>query len=367
MIDDPRDGPAEADRDHGSIGAAVEGALTDLAQAYADADQAAADLDAASSKLDRGASVVDGVAARSDQASADADQAASDREYDGEPHTSEKRAEHERSRLERVDTASRRRAADAMRSAATTQRGDTETDRHRTAELRDQLADERDRVADVRDRAIARAEQALVDAEPHNHALIAVIAANAIVRNQVRADRQQAARDRGSAAHDRSLALTEREHAKEELEHVQLDSLTGVYTRRLGLEMLQHEIDRCRRGDKPFVLAFVDIDHLKVVNDRDGHAAGDALIRSVADACRAQLRTYDPIVRAGGDEFLCGLPATDLAAAYRRAAQIRKVIAAGQPAGSVSVGLALLRAEDDLETLIGRADRAMYEEKRRHK
>jgi len=71
----------------------------------------------------------------------------------------------------------------------------------------------------------------------------------------------------------------------------------------LGRIALEHEINRA----PPLVLAFLDVDGLKQVNGRRGHAAGDALLRGVVDAIETHLRSYDPIVRIGGDEFICAL------------------------------------------------------------
>jgi len=103
-------------------------------------------------------------------------------------------------------------------------------------------------------------------------------------------------------------------------------------------------------------MAFVDVDGLKSVNDREGHAAGDALLRAVAAAIRSHLRSYDPIVRFGGDEFVCALSESDLDAARRRFEGIAKLLAETMQSGSISFGLAPLRPDDSLEDLVARAD-----------
>jgi len=72
--------------------------------------------------------------------------------------------------------------------------------------------------------------------------------------------------------------------------------------------LLDAEIDRAHRGNGRLTLAYVDVDGVKQVNNRRGHAAGDALLRDVIDAMRTNLRSYDLIVRVGGDEFVCALP-----------------------------------------------------------
>jgi diguanylate cyclase (GGDEF)-like protein len=127
---------------------------------------------------------------------------------------------------------------------------------------------------------------------------------------------------------------------------------------------LQHEIDRSRRSGQPFALAFVDVDGLKELNDREGHAAGDAMLREVVAALKAQMRPYDPVVRIGGDEFLCGFTDTTLDASRRRVEEIRIALARGS-AASVSIGLATLGERDTLEMLVARADADMYSRKQR--
>ena len=128
---------------------------------------------------------------------------------------------------------------------------------------------------------------------------------------------------------------------------------------------LSHEIDRARRSDGRFVLAFVDVDRLKLVNDRDGHAAGDRILQAVVRVIRARLRSFDPIVRYGGDEFVCGLTGTDLAEAERRFEAIASAIEAETRVG-ISVGFAALEVGDTADRLTERADAAMLQVKSRH-
>ncbi len=181
------------------------------------------------------------------------------------------------------------------------------------------------------------------------------------LRARARVNRLSAAADRKRAASDRAAARSEREYANAELLRAQIDELTGVYGRRLGLAMLEHEIDRTRRGTGRLVLAFVDVDQLKTVNDRHGHAAGDALLRNVASALRAHLRSYDHIVRLGGDEFVCGLVDSSVADARRRFSEIRSAIQAVHAEGaSISVGFAELLPTDTLNQLVMRGDSDLY-------
>ncbi len=114
---------------------------------------------------------------------------------------------------------------------------------------------------------------------------------------------------------------------------------------------------------EPLVLAFIDVDHLKVVNDSLGHAAGDRLLVEVAGAFRAKLRSHDLIIRYGGDEFLCvlsGMVPTDVAT---RLTLVNELLAESHDHGSVSFGLAELEPSDSPQSLIARADTALYRER----
>jgi diguanylate cyclase (GGDEF)-like protein len=126
---------------------------------------------------------------------------------------------------------------------------------------------------------------------------------------------------------------------------------------------LTHEIGRSRRTDRPLVLAIIDVDGLKAVNDQHGHAAGDALLRDVAGAILSTMRSYDVTVRWGGDEFVCALSDVTLDVASDRVAEIQSDLEERRPGASISAGLAALHPEDTLEPLIARADDALYRAK----
>ena len=81
------------------------------------------------------------------------------------------------------------------------------------------------------------------------------------------------------------------------------DELTSTWTRAFGLAQVSHELERARRLGAKLVIAFLDVDGLKNVNDNHGHLAGDALLRLVGETLRANVRPYDVLVRYGGDEF----------------------------------------------------------------
>lgn len=101
---------------------------------------------------------------------------------------------------------------------------------------------------------------------------------------------------------------------------------------------------------------------MKITNDTLGHPAGDTRLRAPAEAVRAGFRSYDLLIRIGGDEFVCGLPDMTAAAADDRSALVNVLLTT---AGHlpVTIGLAELRADDTVEALVARADTAMYEQR----
>jgi diguanylate cyclase (GGDEF)-like protein len=125
-----------------------------------------------------------------------------------------------------------------------------------------------------------------------------------------------------------------------------------------------NEIDRARRSDQALVLAYLDADDLKGVNDREGHAAGDAALRGLVAVLRMKLRPYDPVVRWGGDEFICTISNANLDEARRRFEEIHVAVAERNGA-PVSIGLAALGEDDTLETLVERADAALLASRRK--
>jgi len=141
---------------------------------------------------------------------------------------------------------------------------------------------------------------------------------------------------------------------------VTVDELTGALRRGAGLAALQREIDRSRRfPGKGLVVIFIDVDGLKEVNDREGHAAGDSRLRATVAAMRDRLRSYDLIIRYGGDEFICVLTDSGAAQAEKTAATLREHVHAGT-GGTISVGIAELAAGDSVDALVERADAALY-------
>jgi len=148
-------------------------------------------------------------------------------------------------------------------------------------------------------------------------------------------------------------------------EEAMLDDLTGVLRRGAGMAALEHEIARAERSLLGrLVVAFIDLDGLKEVNDSMGHAAGDQLLRAVAAALASRLRGQDLVLRYGGDEFVAVMPETDVAGARQTLVEIRARLAERTGRKPFSIGLAALRQGDTAQSLVARADAALYESRR---
>jgi diguanylate cyclase (GGDEF)-like protein len=170
----------------------------------------------------------------------------------------------------------------------------------------------------------------------------------------------------------RIRALLRRARQREEIERrATLDLLTGVLNR-TGLDAALHrEQQRALRNDEPLSILMIDLDKFKALNDEHGHLAGDRALRCVANALLAAVRSSDYVGRYGGDEFIIVLPSSSAASAAKLAARLRCVRMPAISVGAeteivvqVSIGEATLTPEDTIETLVERADSAMYRNKR---
>ncbi|MCW2777658.1 MAG: diguanylate cyclase response regulator [Frankiales bacterium] len=173
-------------------------------------------------------------------------------------------------------------------------------------------------------------------------------------------ERLDDARERWQLAQDRLEASVDRLEAAVLLERSRRDGLTGALQRDAGQPRLQQELDRSHRGGTVLVLAFLDVDGLKAINDTRGHAAGDDALRAVGRALLGCLRSYDVVVRYGGDEFVCALPGLDLTQAASRFEEVTHLLDALCPGTTVSVGLSLAEAHDTVSAVLARADRELY-------
>src|SRR5919202_590966 len=113
-----------------------------------------------------------------------------------------------------------------------------------------------------------------------------------------------------SLEHERELART--------------DYLTGAFNGRSFGELAEAEIERARRHAHPFTVAYIDVDDFKLVNDRQGHSAGDRLLKAIADTVRENVRTIDVVARLGGDEFAVLMPETGEMAARAVISRVRR-------------------------------------------
>ncbi len=162
---------------------------------------------------------------------------------------------------------------------------------------------------------------------------------------------------KSSLDHERELART--------------DTLTGLDNRRSFLEVAHLEMSRARRYKHPFTLAYLDLDHFKILNDRWGHAAGDTFLKRIGAIFQSNLRTPDIVARLGGDEFALLLPETNYRSSSSTMLRIQKLImeeaSHSAPEITASVGMVTCENPDKVskkvEDILQMADRLMYEAK----
>jgi diguanylate cyclase (GGDEF)-like protein len=166
--------------------------------------------------------------------------------------------------------------------------------------------------------------------------------------------------------------VTERFHTVHDLrEAAYTDSLTGVATRTGGLATLRRSMVRDQRTGEGLAVVFLDVDGLKATNDRLGHAAGDALLRATALRIRGAVRSNDLVMRVGGDEMVVLLHgagtaqvAADIAEKIRHAVSLPLLLDGHVVAPRVSLGVTMAVEDDTVDSVLDRADAAMYESKR---
>ncbi|MCY1533436.1 diguanylate cyclase (GGDEF) domain protein [compost metagenome] len=149
------------------------------------------------------------------------------------------------------------------------------------------------------------------------------------------------------------------------------DPLTGLANRRLLIERLKEEVSRTQRQERPFVLAMIDVDHFKAVNDTWGHDIGDRMLEEIAHVLQAEVRSYDLCGRWGGEEFLILLPDTRLTAASQVLERVRdglRALAVRVNTETLSISASFGVAEhlpgESYSQTLNRADAALLQAKR---
>ncbi|WP_286828422.1 MULTISPECIES: GGDEF domain-containing response regulator [Kordiimonas] len=168
---------------------------------------------------------------------------------------------------------------------------------------------------------------------------------------------------------EKSKAL---EEANKELTHLAMtDALTGCFNRRYFMNAADMELSRMKRHGYPVVVAMIDVDHFKRINDQYGHEVGDEVLSVVAKCCDETVRYEDTLGRLGGEEFAVLLPVADAEGAYGVLERLRQTVSdltfpnVPDLRVTVSIGIAELTGEDmSIDAGIKRADEAMYKAKK---
>lgn len=163
--------------------------------------------------------------------------------------------------------------------------------------------------------------------------------------------------------------VSDQKRLEQELDRLaKKDPLTGFLNRRAFDEIIDHEFSRFLRNFKGFSILFIDIDHFKSINDRNGHAIGDEVLENFANVFELIFRPYDSIARFGGDEFCILLTETALEKAINSAERLRQVVEKSifsitdeSVKVTISIGVSEVKYSDThYDEVIQRADRALY-------
>ncbi len=149
-----------------------------------------------------------------------------------------------------------------------------------------------------------------------------------------------------------------------------MDHLTGLFNRRFADERLAVEIARARRHKQALTVVCLDVDDFKNINDKHGHSSGDLVLRSLADKMKKSIRTTDVAARLGGDEFIAILlecPVENAEVFLNRLRPFQVLVAGQTTTLHISAGIAGYQEGDTAESLLDRADRALYASKRQQK
>jgi len=169
------------------------------------------------------------------------------------------------------------------------------------------------------------------------------------------------------------LDISDRKELERELEEMAIrDSLTGLFNRRELSRVLEEELERAKRYERPLALLWIDFDHFKEINDNWGHAAGDAVLRSISRILQESVRSVDAVGRFGGEEFVIVLPEMDREEAMDTAERLRQKVrhkpvfldTGHNVPVTISIGVAVYPVHGHTrDMLCAAADKAMYQAK----
>lgn len=166
------------------------------------------------------------------------------------------------------------------------------------------------------------------------------------------------------------IDVTERKELQKQLiQLAETDALTGAWNRRKFYDLVETELRRAVRYERPVTLLMLDVDHFKQINDTHGHDVGDSVLKELVLLLRSQLRINDLLARSGGEEFLILAPETGLDKARLLAEKLVQSVRnhrfSGIEAVRISVGIAAYQPNDTIDQLVKRADQALYRAKSR--
>jgi diguanylate cyclase (GGDEF)-like protein len=200
--------------------------------------------------------------------------------------------------------------------------------------------------------------------QPGHMALGMAVASTVLMAGALRATKVLA-----DALQSRLLMSYQLQHARDIAENMaRIDALTGMFNRRAFIERGEQVIRLCERDARPVSTLLIDVDFFKRINDTHGHGAGDLVLKQVGTLLDAQFRKSDVCGRLGGEEFAVLLANTDAVAATALAEKFRQTVATSSipwqaDTLSVTVSIGVAAESYDLESLLHRADMAMYQAK----
>ncbi|MFK8332000.1 diguanylate cyclase [Pseudomonas sp. BJa5] len=187
-------------------------------------------------------------------------------------------------------------------------------------------------------------------------------------REQEMAGRLQGLAERVASMEQEAMGY--REHLEEQRQKALIDPLTGLPNRAAWSERVDQEVLQWQEQGGHLLMAILDLDHFKRINDSYGHLAGDKVLKIVANELRKRLRARDFIARFGGEEFVLLIPQTSLANGYQLAQNLRQVVEAcpfhfkGERVTiTLSIGISAFRTGERSEVVLKRADEALYRAK----